>query len=44
METAKTKAFIRKAKSESVRKSREKRLYAQMSMVQNGQLTSDIAF
>ena len=44
METAKTKAFTRKAQSKNVRKGREKNIYAQMSMLQNGQLTSDIAF
>ena len=44
METAKTKAFTRKTQSKSVRKSREKDFYAQMSVLQNGQLTSDIAF
>ena len=44
METAKAKAFTRETQSKSVGKSREKSLYAQMSVLQNGQLTSDIAF
>jgi len=44
METAKIKTFTRETQSKSVAKSREKSLYAQMSMLQNGQLASDIGF
>ena len=41
METPKTKTFTRETQSKSVGKSREKTVYAQMSVLQNGQLASD---